>query len=224
LAEWLNSAKWFSAPDSGKARSADFRYSVSSPAANLIGSYVTAVSHVGKHGFADAKRIRELFARGVMGRPLLDQVAIAQLFPDEAFSMAGLSGPTQAPTEGACLPMQFRAELRPRGRGIEFKLVPEDEGSRWLYMWGELLTSGNATRLRLCPYCDKFWYCAVRADKRFCSDTCKVSFWQKTAKGKEAKKQYMRRYRADERRRVKKSALSGSRRKLSSGILANLGK
>ena len=107
---------------------------------------------------------------------------------------------------------------------MEFNLVGEDEDSQWLYVWGELLNSGNATRLRRCRNCATFWYCTGRSDRRFCTEACKSSFWQKTAKGKETKKQYMRRYRACQRNRENRSTLTANRRKVTRSILASLEK
>jgi hypothetical protein len=126
--------------------------------------------------------------------------------------------------EGVMLPMMLRAELRPKGRRVEFKLVGEDENSQWLYVWGELLNSGNETRLRRCPNCATFWYCAGRSDRRFCTEACKVSFWQRTPKGKETKKRYMRRYRENQREREQRAALTANHRKVARSILASLGK
>jgi hypothetical protein len=51
-----------------------------------------------------------------------------------------------------------------------------------------------------------------------------VSFWQRTEKGKEAKKQYMRRHRAMLRKLEKRSAFTANRRKVARNILASLGK
>lgn len=98
------------------------------------------------------------------------------------------------------LPVKLRAEFTPSARSIQFNLVPNDEDSRWLYVFGELCDSGNMSRLKLCPRCMNIWYCAGRTDKRFCTLPCKVAYWQKTPAGRKAKREYMREYRATERR------------------------
>jgi hypothetical protein len=68
-----------------------------------------------------------------------------------------------------------------------------------------LLGDGNDTRLRPCRNCGRLWYCAGRFDRRFCSDSCRVSFHRSTPRGREKYRVYMRgkmrAYRADERRR-----------------------
>jgi hypothetical protein len=97
---------------------------------------------------------------------------------------------------GTLIPVNLRAELRPRGRGITFSLVPADEDSRWLQVFGELCNSGNLSRFRRCPNCQRFWYCEGRSDRRACSVACKVALWQKTPAGRKAKREYMRGLRA----------------------------
>jgi len=171
-----------------------------SPSAELIRTYVTALRDAEKRGLAGKRRLRYV----------LSQVNQLQ--------------PAQDAPEGFRLSTSLRVDIRPSGSGFEFKLVPEDMDGIYLFAWRELLDSGNAARLRRCPNCEKYWYCVGRSDKGFCSDACKVSFWQKSAKGKEAKKQYMRRYRAVQREQLKSSVLTAKRCKIASGILANLGK
>jgi len=98
--------------------------------------------------------------------------------------------------KGTLIAVNLRAEFRPRGRGIKFSLVPADEDSGWLQVFGELCNSGNLSRLRRCPNCERFWYCVGRIDRRACSKACKVALWQKTAHGRKVKREYMRDLRA----------------------------
>ena len=101
---------------------------------------------------------------------------------------------------GTLIPVNLQAEFRPRGRGIAFSLVPADEDSRWLQVFGELCNSGNLSRLRRCPNCGRFWYCEGRIDRRACSVACKVVLWQKTPQGRAAKAASMRKWRATKKR------------------------
>jgi hypothetical protein len=182
----------------------------------IIGMYVAYQQVAIEYGVVFQDLIRTIFSMGFMGRML----------PEEASkgTPASPEDLQERLRKGSSCPLKVRAEFRPWGHGVEFKIVPEDEHSRMLYLFIQLVNSGDVSRLRFCPNCEKFWYCTVRADKRFCSDACKVSFWQKTARGKETKKQYMKRYREDQRERLKKSALTANRHKIARGILANLGK
>lgn len=203
LAAWLNSNSWSDTTHPW--------FSTTSPIASLIGFYVATVRGAKKAGLAPEGAIRKAVIDCIVaGKPLPLEEDRALLHPDRA--------------TGVCLPMKLRAELRPKGLRVEFSLVGEDEDSQWLYVWGELLNSANESRLRRCPNCATFWYCVGRTDRRFCTEACKVSFWQRTEKGKEAKKQYMRRHRAMLRKLEKRSAFTANRRKVARNILASLGK
>lgn len=122
------------------------------------------------------------------------------------------------------IPVNLRAEFRPRGRGFAFNSVPADEDSRWLQVFGELCNSGNLSRLRRCPNCGRFWYCEGRIDRGACSVACKVVLWQKTPQGRATKAAYMREYRKKQGERERKQRLTGKRLKASKSILAKLGK
>src|SRR5579872_1035037 len=67
------------------------------------------------------------------------------------------------------LSMNVRAKARPRHGHIELEFVPQDEDSRALYRFWELLNSGNAPRLKPCQNCGKLFYSDGRADRRTCT-------------------------------------------------------
>lgn len=184
-------------------------------AAAVITRYVLAMDWAARRGSDRRVAIRTSFSKGWMGLPLTDgrRNRLALKFWQEEHL-----------AKGSSVQMNLCAELRPRGGGIEFKIVPQDEESEHLYAWGNLLNSGNVVRLRICPNCAKFWYCSGRLDRRACSDACKVGLWQKTPQGRAKKAGYMRRYRNGLKERGKKQELTGKRRKASKRILANLGK
>lgn len=118
---------------------------------------------------------------------------------------------TRASRLGVDFDLNFSME---RG-GEHFRVVGVNEDSRALLQFAYLTEAGQAGRVRLCPACDKFFY-GKRTDQRFCSVACKVGFWQKTPQGKEAKRLYMRKWRADVRKldaKYKENDLSGERLK-----------
>lgn len=161
--------------------------------ARLIRFSVAAEHDATRRGFPPGEGIATAFRLGMVGHMLPEEekkgVASSPKEYEERLS------------KGALVPLNLGAELRPMRGGIKFRLVPQDEESRWLYLWGELLNSGNASRLRICPNCQKYWYCEGRKDKGpACSVSCKVSLWQKTPKGRTAKAEYMREYRDTVRR------------------------
>jgi hypothetical protein len=105
-----------------------------------------------------------------------------------------------------------------------FGLIPVNEDSKAVLEFAYLTQAGLASRVRECPSCQNFFY-AHRVDQRFCKESCKVGFWQKTPLGKETKKLYMRKWRATVRKLDSKyttSDLTGERRK-ESGRARKLG-
>jgi hypothetical protein len=118
----------------------------------------------------------------------------------------------------------LRVEFKPHGGQISVQVMPADEDGRMLSFFAELYNSGIDWRLRFCPNCERFWYCAGRFDRRACSVACKVALWQKTPEGRAKKAEYMRRHRKTQRERERKQRLAGKRLKVSKSILAKLGK
>lgn len=100
----------------------------------------------------------------------------------------------------ARIPLNVSAEFKPRGRGVAFRMVPADERSAMLILFGELCDSGNISRVRYCPNCHRFWFNPGRADKQACSLACKTALWQKTPKGREKRREYMQKWRATSRK------------------------
>lgn len=166
LAAWLNSKQ--PSPDG---------------LALLISRYVMAMESARQLGVPPDTAVREVFSKGLMGTPLhhvSDPVVRRMLGAQILWSS---------------IPLNMHARLRPQGNRIECDFLPQDQKSRHLYTWGELLNSGNADRLRQCPNCKKFWYCEGRIDSRVCSVACRVALWQKTPEGRAKKAEAMRRYR-----------------------------
>jgi hypothetical protein len=189
LAEWLN-------------RNTPTNDSV----ARLIRFSVAAEHDASKRGFTPGEGIATAFRLGMVGHMLPEEKKKGAAASPEEYE--------ERLSKGAWVPLDLRAELRPRRGGIDFRLVPQDEDSRWLYLWGELLNSENASRLRICPSCRKYWYCEGRKDKGpACSVTCKVSLWQKTPAGRKAKREYMRDWRANPRVRARNATPNGYQRK-----------
>lgn len=99
------------------------------------------------------------------------------------------------------IPLKMHALLGPKvaGRTIgppTLDIVPEDEESWAFLMLRDLVSSGNAGRLRFCQNCKMFWYCAGRAHQGACSVRCKVALWQRTPRGRERRRKYVKSYRA----------------------------
>jgi hypothetical protein len=227
LAAWLNGPKVLGLPGmtarmiashlakegpSGEPKQADPWLDAQSPAADLayfrhsqdpdyqdpikwtaqtIGMFVAYEQAAIDYGVLPAHVVRTAFSMGLMG----------QMLPEEA-----RKDPPVSPEElrerygkGCYSPVKLRAEFRPWERGIEFKLVPEDEPSTVLYQFIQLFNSGNLSRLRCCRNCDRFWYCVGRSDRQACSPKCKVALWQKTPAGRKKRAQYMRKHRATRR-------------------------
>ena len=224
LADWLNGKNVLGLPSitarviashlakecsSGERKQADPWLDCMSPAADLtdfphsqdpdyqdpikwtsqtIGMFVAYEQAAINYGILPGDLVRTAFSLGLMG----------QMLPVEASK--GLPGSVEELQEryrkGSYTPVRLRAEFRPFGQGIEFKLVPEDEPSTVLYYFIQLFNSGNLSRLRVCRNCLKYWYCTGRSDQQACSPKCKVSLWQKTSAGRAKKAEYMRNYRA----------------------------
>jgi hypothetical protein len=91
----------------------------------------------------------------------------------------------------------------------EFVLVPRWTGTvvaLGLNFLLAIIQGLNATDLlssvRECELC-KRWYIASRANvQRFCTPACRKKVYAKSGEGKKKRKKYMRRYRADQKRRV----------------------
>lgn len=187
VAVWLDSLSPAADPDS-------FRYSQDPDyqdpitwTSQIIGMYVAYEEAAKKYGVLPIDLVRTAFSLGFMG----------QMLPEEASKGSPVSREElqERYRKGSYSPVRLRAEFRPWGRGIEFKLVPEDEHSTMLYHFIQLINSGNISRLRFCQNCQKFWYCAGRSDRRACSPNCKVSLWQKTPAGRAKRAAYMKDYR-----------------------------
>jgi hypothetical protein len=166
-----------------------------------IGMFVAFVQAAIEYGILPGDLVRMAFSRGLMG----------QMLPEEARkdSPVSVEELQERYRKGSYNPVRLRAEFRPWGRGIEFKLVPEDEHSTMLYYFIQLFNSGNLSRLRFCRNCLKFWYCSGRSDQLACSPNCKVSLWQKTPAGRKKRAQYMREHRANPRVRARTSPPKG---------------
>jgi hypothetical protein len=174
----------------------------------IIGMYVAYEQAAIEYGVLPGDLIRTAFSLGFMG----------QMLPEEASKGSPVSPEElqERYRKGSYSPVRLRAEFRPWGRGIEFRLVPEDEHSTMLYHFIQLINSGNVSRLRFCQNCHKFWYCVGRSDQRACSVNCKVSLWQKTPAGRAKRTAYMRKHRATLRKldsKYTKNDLTGERRK-----------
>jgi hypothetical protein len=174
----------------------------------IIGMYVAYEESAKKYGVLPSDLVRTAFSLGLMG----------QMLPEEASKGSPVSREELQDRfrKGSYSPVRLRAEFRPWGRGIEFKLVPEDEHSKMLYHFIQLINSGNISRLRFCQNCQKFWYCVGRKDQRACSPNCKVSLWQKTPAGRAKRAAYMKEHRATLREleaKYTKDDLTGERRK-----------
>jgi len=181
--------------------------------AALIGYYVLASDEAARSGKSVEEGMFSAFAIGKM--------LSAEQQSESASNFERLKA---ALRKSFNAPVRMQAEFRLRGPRIGFSLLPEDMSSGALSCFGQLLNSGNASRLRRCPNCRKFWYCEGRADKKACSPNCKVALWQKSPQGRAAKADYMRRHRAGLRERERKQRLTGTRLKASKSILAKLGK
>jgi len=118
------------------------------------------------------------------------------------------------------LTMNVHVKIWAEDGHIKLEFVPQDDDSRALYGYSQLRDSGNASRLKPCQNCGRVFYSAGRANRRYCLDSCRVGFWQKTPAGRKKRREYMREYRA----MIRKRELKGSRLKVSKGILRNLGK
>jgi hypothetical protein len=125
-----------------------------------------------------------------------------------AFALGMLGAPLPEDAEkGSSWPIRMRVEFRPDESGLGCQIVPEDEpeDDKMLYFFAALLNSGNASRLIICPNCEKVWYQKKRNPRaRACSTACRVALWQKTPEGRKARAAYMRKHRADLREMKRK--------------------
>jgi hypothetical protein len=170
----------------------------------IIGMYVAYDQAAVKYNVLPEDLIRTAFSLGFMG----------QMLPEKASKGSPVSPEDlqERYAKGSYSPVRLRAEFRPWARGIEFKLVPEDEPSTMLYHFMQLMNSGNVSRLRICKNCHEFWYCAGRSDRQACSTSCKVNLWQKTPAARAKKAKYMREYRGNPRVRARNGTPTGYRR------------
>lgn len=169
-----------------------------SPVSRLIGFWVWAEQQARKRRVAQRQAIQEAFAAGLLGGPLPEEQQKRQPRTEEEYR--------QRAAQGSCWPIHMRVEFRPKGNQIEVKFVPEDqdEASKMLYHFIELINSGNTGRLRICGNCEKYWWCARKANARFCSAVCRVNYWRKTPQGRKSKGESQRRWRANARKAAKR--------------------
>lgn len=84
----------------------------------------------------------------------------------------------------------------PNGR-IALELAPKDDYARTIIALARLLDLGNASRIRRCRACGRFFYAWPRADRKDCSLNCKTANWERTDRGRKYKAAKMREYRAN---------------------------
>jgi hypothetical protein len=105
------------------------------------------------------------------------------------------------------LPLMAQVRFTLTKQRVEPEVVASDDDLQ-LFRFAQLVSSGFITRVRWCPNCSKFWHCGyaedskrlARMDKGFCTDSCKVMFWQRTPKGRKHRRELMRRRRLEERK------------------------
>ena len=163
-----------------------------SPAAFLIEVLIVLGRREREAGASAEDALSGAFEKGFIA-----QVLPAKQVREDAPVMEVLK---EALQKRSCLPVKMRAELRRHGTRLKFELIPENKDSEMLYRFGQLVNSGNASRLLRCPNCRKYWYCEGRTDKKACSNSCKVALWQKTPAGREMRAAYMRELRAKKKR------------------------
>jgi len=73
----------------------------------------------------------------------------------------------------------------------------------WISMVDWLAMSGHLRRVRECRLCVQ-WFRAHRADQRFCSGACKEKYFRSSPQGKAARRDYMRNYRARDKKRTER--------------------
>ncbi len=163
-----------------------------SSAARLIAVLIVGQDELLKRGIAPQKAVLMAFEIGLKGQMLPLEQSYFVISRKEELERILL--------RRSCVQVKARAEIRRVGPRLRFELVSEDKDSEMLCHFGELINSGNVSRLLRCPNCKKYWYREGRADKRVCSVRCKVALWQKTPEGRAAKAASMRKWRATRKR------------------------
>ena len=176
------------------------------PSAQWIRFSVSLDDNCRKHEVSPGEVIRSLFQTGT--GDTLPGVPDLSTLTDEEIVESFKRTPFVLP-----LPVTLRPECRLNGNRFAFSLVPVDEDSKWLQVWGELYNSGNVSRLKVCPNCEKFFYASGRSDQKTCSQKCNGLLWQRTPKGRKARRNYLRSYRARMKKMSEEMAKGYSRKR-----------
>jgi hypothetical protein len=168
---------------------------------------------------ADPREEIGLFIRFYVMAQSLDDVKGRKPLAALQETVAVLSEKGRPVDGGFWLPFTGRMEFRLKGPRLHCQMVSESISDWAVFRFAQLVSAGEIRRLRCCPNCFKFFYCEAHAGRRFCSVNCRVSFWQKTAYGRQRHSKSMKDWRNNPIVRKRRARLKASKR-----ILDSLGK
>jgi len=139
------------------------------------------------------------------------------------FINAGRSGPFPKAAQPLFV-KPIRARLRSLGRqGLD--LAPVADRDYAAFSLRDVFNAGLLGQVRECRECRK-WFFAKNPKRDFCSEKCRVRWWQKTPAGKKARREYMRDLRMNLafKRRERKRREERKRLRVAESIVRELGK